>query len=345
MCRMAASQRKLQQFSLSFWSYSHLRYQLTKKQVCRHHGSLVSTSLPDVDSEIEKVSVHSLRGKAMRAMQDRLRKRHPMPSSRENRMAEDQDWTNVYPTAASFKWSAVPLSVRMGYPVNRGIPPHKLGNAELLKIPNFLHLTPLAIKKHCAALKGFCTKWPDGLNTDELCDEHFPVAIETSDYIFSSPSLRCPKARLVQVKLKLSKLPLDKHARWKLIQLVGDLYNKETDELCISADRCPVKQQNLDYAMYLLSVLFHEAHITEPWEETEQTEEDMEEYTWESGKREENLMRIKGRMHNKETSSAEEELKTAYTQVCNNKETSESIGSYKRAVLNLFGLKEPAPET
>ena len=30
----------------------------------------------------------------------------------------------------------------------------KEGNLELLKIPNFLHLTPVAIKKHCEALKG-----------------------------------------------------------------------------------------------------------------------------------------------------------------------------------------------
>ena len=37
---------------------------------------------------------------------------------------------------------------------NHGISPGKYGNAELMKIPNFLHLTPAHIKKHCAAIKG-----------------------------------------------------------------------------------------------------------------------------------------------------------------------------------------------
>lgn len=57
-----------------------------------------------------------------------------MPPSREVKMKDTQVWSDVYPTAATFKWSAVPLSVRMGYPVRRGIPPHKLGNAELMKV-------------------------------------------------------------------------------------------------------------------------------------------------------------------------------------------------------------------
>ena len=34
-----------------------------------------------------------------------------------------------------------------------GIPPGRYGNAELMKIPNFLHLTPAHVKKHCAAIK------------------------------------------------------------------------------------------------------------------------------------------------------------------------------------------------
>ena len=36
---------------------------------------------------------------------------------------------------------------------NQGIPPGKYANAELMKIPNFLHLTPAHIKQHCAAMK------------------------------------------------------------------------------------------------------------------------------------------------------------------------------------------------
>lgn len=49
-------------------------------------------------------------------------------------MAVDQDWPSVYPVAAPFKPSAVPLPVRMGYPVKGGVPMAKEGNLELLKV-------------------------------------------------------------------------------------------------------------------------------------------------------------------------------------------------------------------
>jgi len=72
-------------------------------------------------------------------------------------MSVDQDWTNVWPTRSIFKQSAVPLPVRQGYVKNQsengGLPPEKYANTELMKIPNFLHLTPLHIKKQCAAIK------------------------------------------------------------------------------------------------------------------------------------------------------------------------------------------------
>ncbi len=77
--------------------------------------------------------------------------------ARYNRMSVDQDWTNVWPTRSMFKQSAVPLPVRQGYvknlSENGGLPPEKYANTELMKIPNFLHLTPLHIKKQCAAIK------------------------------------------------------------------------------------------------------------------------------------------------------------------------------------------------
>ena len=72
-------------------------------------------------------------------------------------MHVDQDWTNVWPAAASFKASAVPLPVRMGKTnlskKDTKPPVQKFGNAELMKVPNFLHLTPAHIQKQCAALK------------------------------------------------------------------------------------------------------------------------------------------------------------------------------------------------
>lgn len=53
---------------------------------------------------------------------------------RTERMAVDQDWSSVYPTAAAFKAASVPLPIRMGYPVKRGVPPPKGGNLELIKV-------------------------------------------------------------------------------------------------------------------------------------------------------------------------------------------------------------------
>ncbi|XP_071942623.1 small ribosomal subunit protein mS35-like [Antedon mediterranea] len=316
-----------------------------------HYGSLVSTSLPDVQSEIDRSSHHSQRGKAMRALNMRLRRKSPLPDPRESRMQEDQDWSNVYPTAASFKWSAVPLPLRMGYPVKRGIPPHKYGNAELIKIPNFLHLTPPAIKKQCAALKELCTQWPEKLKEDsELCQRMFPLEVELSDYVHSGPSLRHPDARIVSIKVNLDSIPLDEHARWKFIQLVGERYDQATNTVKITTDRCPLRKQNYDYALYLLTVLFHESWVTEPWE-NDITPDDMEHYMWDLQPSKTNMLKVLARNKRQgdslhEVSEAEEEellntdgvkeFGTAVETLMNSGETEEAIDTYKHTVLKLL---------
>ena len=80
---------------------------------------------------------------------------------RANRMSVDQDWTDAWPTRSMFKQSAVPLPVRQGFVKNLvendGLPPEKYANCELIKIPNFLHLTPPHIKKHVEAIKSNIT--------------------------------------------------------------------------------------------------------------------------------------------------------------------------------------------
>ncbi|XP_054865198.1 28S ribosomal protein S35, mitochondrial isoform X3 [Amphiprion ocellaris] len=182
---------------------------------------------------------------------------------RTEKMPLDQDWTAVYPAATPFRAGSVPLPVRMGYPMKGGVPPEKKGNLELIKIPNFLHLTPAAIKKHCEALKPFCTEWPSALDTDAKCDEHFPIKVECTDYVSSGLSVRNPSARIVQLKVKLSILNLDDHARKKMLKLVGERYCKDTDVLTITTDSCPLRQQNYDYAQYLLTVLYHESWTKE----------------------------------------------------------------------------------
>ncbi|CAB1416095.1 unnamed protein product [Pleuronectes platessa] len=186
---------------------------------------------------------------------------------RTEKMSVDQDWTAVYPSATPFRSNTVPLPVRMGYPVKRGVPPEKKGNLELIKIPNFLHLTPAAIKKHCEALKPFCTEWPSALDTEAKCDEHFPVKVESTDYLSAGLTVRNPAARIVHLKVKMS----------------------TSDVLTITTDSCPLRKQNLEYATYLLTVLYHESWKTEAWE-AEKTVADMEEYSWEESQSQKNIL-------------------------------------------------------
>lgn len=270
---------------------------------------------------------------------------------RSEKMAENQDWTAVYPAAAVFKPSAVPLPVRMGYPVKRGVPPQKNGNLELMKIPNFLHLTPAAIKKHCEALKPFCTDWPSGLDSDAACEKHFPIKVESKEFVSAGTSLRNPKARVVTLTVTLSSLNLDEHARKKMIKLVGDRYCKETDTLTIHTDCCPLRQQNYDYAMYLLTVLYHESWKTEGWE-AEKTREDMEEYHWEGSVSQRNaldtLLRMRVASEEEEDPGAVreellgqpavQEYKDSVTRLKNEGETEDAMLQYRQAVKKLLNI-------
>ncbi|GAB5573642.1 28S ribosomal protein S35 [Prionailurus iriomotensis] len=267
---------------------------------------------------------------------------------RTEKMTVDLDWPSVYPVAAPFKPSAVPLPVRMGYPVKRGVPMAKEGNLELLKIPNFLHLTPVAIKKHCEALKDFCTEWPAALDSDEKCEKHFPIEIDTADYVSAGPSIRNPKARVVTLRVKLSSLNLDDHAKKKLIKLVGERYCKTTDVLTIRTDRCPLKRQNYDYAIYLLTVLYHESWKTEEWEK-EKTEADMEEYIWKNSPSEKNiletLLQIKAAEKNLEVNKEEllgtkevEDYKKCVVSLKNEGDNEETLSQYKESVKKLLKL-------
>ena len=77
-----------------------------------------------------------------------------------------QDWTNVWPTSGVYRHSVAPFPLRMGVVKsdheNNFIVPDKSVNVELLKISNFLHLTPKHVEKHCEVLHQFCTEWPEG---------------------------------------------------------------------------------------------------------------------------------------------------------------------------------------
>ncbi|CAH8596810.1 unnamed protein product [Schistosoma curassoni] len=201
------------------------------------------------------------------------------------------DWTNIWPAAATFHHSLVPFRVRQGscknLSENEGFPPEKYANAELMKIPNFLHLTPPHIKKHCDALKKFCTLWPSGLNSNETVEKHYPVVIVNRSYVFASSNIRDPRSRFVTLQIRLSNLSLDEHARRKLLRLaIGPgpgrniaTYDWNTDILELTSARCPTSKQNSDFLIYLLTVLTMESKKTEKWE-IDNPEYDWVQFDW-----------------------------------------------------------------
>lgn len=119
-------------------------------------------------------------------------------------MSVRQKWANVWPGPKTFHPSSVPLPLRQGYLMpedNKRPPPDKFANAELMKIPNFLHLTPPAIKQQCEAIKKYCTAWPAGLETDEKCENHFPIEYISSDYCHGLPTIRNPLSRIISLRV------------------------------------------------------------------------------------------------------------------------------------------------
>ncbi|KAF5401370.1 Mitochondrial ribosomal protein S35 [Paragonimus heterotremus] len=188
------------------------------------------------------------------------------------------DWTNIWPSAATFNYSVVPFPIRQGYcknlAENSGVSPAKYANAELMKIPNFLHLTKTHIRKHCEALKKFCTEWPAGLDSDQTIEKYYPMEIVQYNYVFSAPSIRDPRARIARLRIRLTHFGLDEHAKRKIIRLTMGPgpgpkvahYDWATDMLELTSGRCPASKQNVDYLRYLLTVLVLESKKTETWE-------------------------------------------------------------------------------
>ncbi|XP_022833367.1 28S ribosomal protein S35, mitochondrial [Spodoptera litura] len=304
------------------------------------------------DEEEEEFRVLDILKKKDR-MQRRVVRRADIQPDRADRMALDQKWGNVWPGPKTFHPSSVPLPLRQGYVPKGQAPPGKKANAELMKIPNFLHLTPPVIKSQCEALKQFCTEWPSLLNSEEAIEKLYPVEVITSDYCHASPSIRNPLARIVTLRFKLSTLSLDKHARDKFIRLVGERYDKETDLVTITADRCPARTQNLDYVNYLLTACYHEAWNVEEWEK-DKTEDDMEYYEWNNNASKKSLVNWFMRIKNDFKELSEEEYrsfdvsvipnaegyKEAVSSLMNDGESDETVRKYGVSVRKLLGLPE-----
>lgn len=196
-------------------------------------------------------------------------------------MKEDQDWPSVWQTAKTFVPSAVPLPMRQSYPKKKNeLPLPKHCNTELMKVVNFLHLTPGAIERHCKALKKFCTPWPEGLQTDDEVRTHFPVSYISRDYVSASPTIRDIRARTITLKVNVDDLKLNDLDKDKLVRLAAHRYDPETNILSIDVDSCPMRRQNMDYADYLLTAVYFESIKHEEWEK-EKAEEDWEKFYWE----------------------------------------------------------------
>ncbi|XP_023949206.1 28S ribosomal protein S35, mitochondrial [Bicyclus anynana] len=288
---------------------------------------------------------------------DKLQRRAPrkadVPPDRAEKMRTDQKWGDVWPGPKSFHPSSVPLPIRQGYVPKGQAPPGKKANAELMKIPNFLHLTPPVIKSQCEAIKKFCTEWPKLLNSEEAIEKHYPLEIITSDYCHASPVIRNPLSRIVILRIKLSDLKLDKHARDKFLRLVGDRYDGQTDLVTITADRCPVRRQNLDYVNYLLTACYHESWNYEDWE-GDKTLQDMEYYDFDMNQSKRNLVNWHLLCLNEENNFSDEEIKlydvasipnaTEYIEsvssLFNDGESDATLKKYDTSVRKLLGLPD-----
>jgi len=258
-----------------------------------------------------------------------------VPPSRAESQSVTQRWGDVWPAARTYHPAAVPLPLRQGYVDNPAehTPPGKYANAELMKISNFLHLTPPAVERHCLALRNFCTKWPEGLD-DEKLDRLQPLEVITQDFVHATPSVRHPDSRVVSIRLPLSQLQLSERQRDKLLRLVGERYCEETETLTITADRCPYRRQNYDYANYLLTVLYFESCKREPWEEERETA-DAELFLFRGSASEAAVARL-----GVEDGETVEKYGEAVAELHNLGEDEHTLTEYRKAAVRLLNLPE-----
>ncbi|KAA0188929.1 hypothetical protein HAZT_HAZT001699, partial [Hyalella azteca] len=290
-------------------------------------------------------------------------------------MKPDQDWTNVWPTSHSFKPATVPLPIRMGMPPSNRPTPDKWANAELMKIPNFLHLTPPAVERHCAAIQKYCSPWPEGVSYASALTEdtqnpdpnpkkksktklpgfspdpdvvftdpgYFPMSVTKTSYLYSGPSIRDERARVAVVKVRLEDLQLDAHSYDKLLRLVGDRYDRASHTITLTGDRCPLYSQNLDYCMYLLTVMLAEAQTKEAWEH-EKPRQDHESFEYSGSSSEAAVAALRERQAlagvAPVTEQQEQRYKEALNGLLNGGETDASVTEYGESVLNLLGISE-----
>merc|ERR1712071_332606 len=89
-------------------------------------------------------------------------------------------------------------------------------------------------------------------------EDQAAVTVVTSDHLNSSSSVRDRRARVVSLRFNIDSLNLDSHARDKFVRLVGERCDEASGLVTLTADRCPYRGQNLDYANYLMTALYYE---------------------------------------------------------------------------------------
>jgi len=182
-------------------------------------------------------------------------------------------WKDQWPCASPIKSSTLPINLHQGYiskeELKKGkTPPNMYGNLELMKISNFLHLTWDHIKSHCEILKReFCTYLPkNDEKFEEILESDLPVEIKTVDYVYDSPTDFDERTNGVTLKVSIDKFKLSKLEEKKLISLLRENYCSKTNKMVIFSDKCPMRQQNIEYCFFLMRVLYLESKKSYDWE-------------------------------------------------------------------------------
>lgn len=108
---------------------------------------------PAEENYDEEFRVLNLRSVKAQQFKRRVFKKQDVLPPRFQQMPVEQDWGAVWPGTRTFHPATVPLPMRQGYTPKNVAPPSKYANAELMKIPNFLHLTPPVIRKQCKLIQ------------------------------------------------------------------------------------------------------------------------------------------------------------------------------------------------
>ncbi|EDV20498.1 uncharacterized protein TRIADDRAFT_31814 [Trichoplax adhaerens] len=169
------------------------------------------------------------------------------------RAAYEDDLSQILTTSNVYNAALFDLPIRMGRPIKPEVlPPRAAGNIELLKIPNFFHLTPQKVRRDTDALKALCNAWPSKI-------KRRPIRIYSRNYLYAGPSVAHPKSHFVKLEVNINDLPLNESARKRLMALAGNYYDAETNLLTLVGNKCPTRKQNREYVMYLLTALILES--------------------------------------------------------------------------------------